>query len=105
MTNRGLALTLFFLSGALALAYQVVWTRYLVLLLGASTPVVSIVIGVFMAGLALGARLIGAVADRHPAPMKLYGLLEAGIGALRPRASGGDPWRDANVRASRPGAG
>jgi spermidine synthase len=81
MTNRVPAVTLFFLSGALALAYQVVWTRYLVLLLGASTPVVSIVIGVFMAGLALGARLIGAVADRHPAPMKLYGLLEAGIGA------------------------
>ena len=58
MTNRVPALALFFLSGALALAYQVVWTRYLVLLLGASTPVVSIVIGVFMAGLALGARLI-----------------------------------------------
>jgi len=81
MTNRVPALALFFVSGALALAYQVVWTRYLVLLLGASTPVVSIVIGVFMAGLALGARLIGGVADRHPAPMKLYGLLEAGIGA------------------------
>lgn len=81
MTNRVRAISLFFISGALALAYQVVWTRYLVLLLGASTPVVSIVIGVFMAGLALGARLIGALADRHPAPMKLYGLLEAGIGA------------------------
>ena len=81
MTNRVPAVALFFLSGALALAYQVVWTRYLTLLLGASTPVVSIVIGVFMAGLALGARLIGGLADRHRAPMKLYGLLEAGIGA------------------------
>jgi len=40
---------------------------------------VSLVAAAFMAGLALGSYLLGRVADRSAAPLKLYALLEAAI--------------------------
>jgi spermidine synthase len=42
------------LSGATALGSEVVWTRLLSLMLGASTYTFSIILGVFLAGIALG---------------------------------------------------
>src|SRR5207237_5463413 len=38
-------------------------------------------LAVFMAGLGLGAHLFGGLADRTRRPMRLYGLLEIGVGA------------------------
>ena len=54
---------LFFLSGAAALAYQVVWVRSLQLLFGSSHFAVTAVLSVFMAGLALGSHLLGKRVD------------------------------------------
>lgn len=51
------ALTLAFISGAAGLAHQLVWTRRLVDVLGASADTFSKVVGAFFAGLALGAWL------------------------------------------------
>jgi spermidine synthase len=51
------ALALAFLSGAAALAHQILWTRRLVDVLGASADTFSKVIGAFFVGLALGAWL------------------------------------------------
>lgn len=51
--NRILFL-LFFVSGLCALAYQVVWLRLAFASFGIITPVMSVVISVFMLGLALG---------------------------------------------------
>lgn len=74
------AAILFFLSGAAALIYQVVWARSLGLVLGASHLAVATVLSVFMAGLALGNRLLAGVADRSARPLRLYGLLECATG-------------------------
>ncbi len=52
-THRVLFL-LFFLSGFCGLAYQVVWTRMAFALFGIITPVLSVVLSVFMLGLAVG---------------------------------------------------
>jgi hypothetical protein len=41
---------------------------------------VSLVLAVFMGGLALGARLLGGWGDRTRSPLRLYGQLEIGIG-------------------------
>jgi spermidine synthase len=71
---------IFCFSGAAALAYQVLWTRQLTLILGASAIAVSTVLGTFMAGLGLGAHLAGRWADRTRHPLLLYGLAELGIG-------------------------
>src|SRR5271168_4825854 len=45
---------LFFLSGFCGLVYQVVWTRLAFASFGIITPVLSVVISVFMLGLAIG---------------------------------------------------
>ncbi len=75
------AVGLFFLSGAAALIYEVLWARQLGLVFGATTHAASAVLAAYMLGLALGAVLGGRWADRAPNPLRLYGLLEAGIGA------------------------
>lgn len=77
-----LAVLLALLSGAPALAYQVVWTRLVALAAGSQVEAISAVLVAFFGGLALGARLLGPRADRVASPLRLYALLEIGAGAL-----------------------
>ncbi len=77
-----LILILFFLSGTCTLIYEVVWARLLVPVFGTSTFAVSTVLTGFMAGLALGSFYFGRVADKRGNPLRLYALLELGIGAV-----------------------
>jgi spermidine synthase len=72
---------LFFLSGASALIYELVWQRLLNLVFGVSTLSVSAVLAAFMGGLALGGFLFGRRADRTARPLRIYACLEALIGA------------------------
>ncbi len=53
------------LSGAAALIFELVWTRYLEILLGTSTYAVGTVTACYMVGLALGSFLLGRLADRR----------------------------------------
>ena len=55
----GLIYLIFFLSGAAALIYEVLWVRYLSLIFGGSHLAVTTVLAVFMGGLALGSYTIG----------------------------------------------
>lgn len=71
---------LFFLSGAAALVYEVAWTRSLGLVFGASHLAVTTVLAVYMGGQALGSALLGERSDRTDRPLRLYGLLEIGVG-------------------------
>ena len=77
---RRILLALFFLSGASALIYQVVWVRMFSLVFGITVFAVSTVLTAFMAGLALGSFYFGRLADRHSNPVRLFGFLELGIG-------------------------
>ena len=70
----------FFASGMSSLVYQVVWVRELVLVFGATTFAVSTVLTSFMGGLALGSYYFGRRSERVTRPLRLYGLLEIGIG-------------------------
>lgn len=72
---------LFFLSGTAGLAYQVVWTRLLILVFGNTMLAASTVLAAFMAGLAAGSFAGGKYIDRKPRQMiRIYALLQAGIG-------------------------
>jgi spermidine synthase len=71
---------LFFTSGCCALVYELVCQRYLNLIFGVSTLSVSAVLAAFMGGLALGGLIFSRLADRTVHPLRLYALLEAGIG-------------------------
>ncbi len=75
----GAIYAIFFLSGAAALIYEVVWVRSLSLVFGGSHLAVTTVLSVFMGGLALGSFLFGRKIQNIPNLLRLYGLLEIGI--------------------------
>ncbi|HLF95499.1 MAG TPA: hypothetical protein VJB14_18680, partial [Planctomycetota bacterium] len=62
---RPLVLAFFFVSGLCALLYEVVWIRTAGTVIGNTTHAIGTVVGVYMAGLALGAWLGGRWADRR----------------------------------------
>ncbi len=78
---RPLVLILFFFSGASALLYQVVWARLLTHVFGTTATAVGVVLAAFMTGLALGAWLLGRMADGNHRPLRFYAALEIGIAA------------------------
>jgi spermidine synthase len=70
----------FFVSGVAGLIYEVVWTRLLERVMGASVYSITTVLTVYMAGLALGSFLAGRLVDRRSDTLRIYGLLEGAIG-------------------------
>ncbi len=70
---------LFFLSGACALTYQIVWLRELSLVFGVTVHAASAVLASFMGGLALGSWTGGKLADRTAFPILAFALIELGI--------------------------
>jgi spermidine synthase len=70
----------FFFSGATALIYEVVWSKYLSLILGSTIQAQTVVLAAFMCGLALGNRLFGRWADRLSQPLVAYAYIESLIG-------------------------
>lgn len=73
-------LVLFFCSGATGLIYELLWSKYLSLLLGSTAQAQTVVLAAFMGGLALGNRLFGDRADLLRRPLSTYGFLEVAIG-------------------------
>jgi spermidine synthase len=73
-------LLLFFGSGAAALVYEVVWSKFLSQMFGSTIYAQTVVLAVFMGGLALGNALVGKISDRLGNQAKAYGYLELLIG-------------------------
>jgi len=78
---KGILWLCFSMSGAAALALEVLWMRSAGLVLGATAPTAATVLACYFAGLGLGAAGARGLRGR---PVWLYGLLElgAGLGAL-----------------------
>ncbi len=72
---------MFIASGAAGLVFEVALQRSLTRVFGVSAFATSTVLAAYMAGLALGALLFGARAERARNPLRLYAGLELGIGA------------------------
>ncbi len=81
LISRPLLHSLFFLSGAAALLYQVIWVRQFGNLFGNGVGSAALVTAIFMAGLGIGGSLAGRLADRRPDDaLRLYGWVELAIG-------------------------
>ena len=79
--NRGwLVLALFFGSGATALIYEVLWSKFLSQMFGSTIYAQTVVLAAFMGGLALGNRIFGRWSDGLQQPVSAYGALEILIG-------------------------
>lgn len=70
---------LYFFSGALGLAYQVLWARMLSLQFGVSIFGVVITAAAFMLGLGLGALVGARVARMASRPLRLFAIIELSV--------------------------
>lgn len=75
-------LFLFLLSGFTGLIYESIWTHYLKLIFGHAAYAQSLVLSIFMGGLALGAYLISKLGSEIKKPLLAYALIEAVIGVF-----------------------
>jgi len=77
-----LLLIMFIGSGCSALIYEVVWFQLLELIIGSSTVSLGILLGTFMGGMCLGSLLFPRFVSRRLHPLRVYALMELGIGVI-----------------------
>ncbi len=73
---------IFFLSGFVALIYQVVWQRLLTLYYGVGTISITLIVSVYMIGLGVGALCGGYLSARVKNKITLYFIVELLIGCF-----------------------
>lgn len=78
--NRFILDSVFFLSGAAALIYQVCWQRLLGINYGVGPISTAIVVSLFMLGLGIGGLIGGRISSKAAGPVIVYILIEASIG-------------------------
>src|SRR5213075_2983016 len=80
--SRGAFYVVFVLSGFAGLIYESIWTHYLKLFLGHAAYAQSLVLIIFMGGLAIGSWLVARFSQRWRSPLLWYALVEGVIGVL-----------------------
>ena len=68
------------ISGFCALAYEVLWTRILVFLLGSTSYAFATMLAAFLFGIALGSMVLARWVDRIKQPVITFGVFQLGIG-------------------------
>jgi spermidine synthase len=83
VSNRvRLALLIAFISGMTSLGYQVTWTRLLASGTGNTTYVFTMILGVFLVGIALGAVIFNLVRSRIGNPIRFLAGAQLTVAAL-----------------------
>lgn len=77
-----LVVVLFIASGCSALIYEIVWLQSLQLVIGSSAVSLGVLLGTFMGGMCLGSLLLPRVVSPRRHPLRLYALIELGIGLI-----------------------
>ena len=77
-----LVLLLFIGSGCSALIYEIIWFQLLQLVIGSSAVSLGVLLGTYMGGMCLGSILLPRVISRRRHPLRVYALLELGIGII-----------------------
>ena len=75
-------LLLFVGSGTAALIYEIVWFQLLQLVVGSSAISLGVLLGTFMGGMCLGSLFLPRVISSRHHPLRVYALLEIGIGLI-----------------------
>src|SRR5688572_17320377 len=75
-------LVLFVGSGCAALIYEVIWFQLLQLSIGSSAVSLGVLLGVYMGGMSLGSWLLPRYLNPASHPLRVYALLEVGIGVF-----------------------
>src|SRR6516164_4804138 len=75
-------LILFVGSGCAALIYEVVWLQLLQLVIGSTAVSLGVLLATFMGGMCAGSLLLPRLVSARWHPLRVYALLELGIGAL-----------------------
>jgi spermidine synthase len=81
-TKCKVAIACFAASGAIAMIYEVCWTRALLLMVGSSTYAFTIMLCSFLIGIFLGSLIFSKLIDRIKQPLILFSLLQFGVAAL-----------------------
>jgi spermidine synthase len=79
---RRIAIVVAFVSGATSLGYQILWTRLLASGSGNTTYVFTLILSIFLIGIAVGAWLISRRRRRSVAALALLGSIQLLIAAL-----------------------
>lgn len=69
-------------SGCSALIYEVVWLQLLQLVIGSSAVSLAVLLGTYMGGMFLGSLALPRLISARRHPLRVYALLEAGIGTI-----------------------
>ena len=69
-----------FVSGSLALIYEVLWMRRASFLFGATAQAAAATLAAFFLGLAVGTAVLGRYTAKWRRPLRAYGVLELGVG-------------------------
>jgi spermidine synthase len=77
-----LALAIAFISGLTSLAYQVTWTRLLASGTGNTTYVFTVILAIFLAGIAIGALIFNAVGRRWGDPVRVLAVSQIVVAGL-----------------------
>lgn len=73
---------LFMGSGCAALIYEIVWFQLLSLIVGSSAISLGVLLATFMGGMCIGSLGLARVISTREHPLRVYALLEAGIGVF-----------------------
>ncbi len=73
---------LFVCSGCSALIYEIVWFQLLELVIGSSAISLGILLGIFMGGMCLGSLTMPLLVSRRHHPLRVYAIMELGIGLM-----------------------
>ena len=69
-------------SGCAALVYEIVWFQLLQLVIGSSAVSLGLLLAAYMGGLCVGSALLPRAISREYQPLRVYAVLELGIGVL-----------------------
>ncbi len=77
-----LLLALFVGSGLCALIYEVIWFQLLGMVIGSTAVSIGVLLATFMGGMCIGSLALPRFVSRRHHPLRIYALLEIGIGVV-----------------------